>query len=37
VAFEKLLNSGEQFANRLAGGFSDARDWPQIMHIATDG
>ena len=37
VAFEKLLNSGEQLANRLAGGFSDARDWPQLMHIATDG
>src|SRR5437660_2359729 len=37
VAFEKLLNSGEQFANRLAGGFSDGRDWPQLMHIATDG
>jgi alpha-amylase/alpha-mannosidase (GH57 family) len=37
VAFEKLLNSGEEFAHRLAGGFSDARDWPQLMHIATDG
>jgi hypothetical protein len=37
VAFEKLLNSGEQFANRLSSGFSDARDWPQIVHIATDG
>jgi alpha-amylase/alpha-mannosidase (GH57 family) len=37
VAFERLLNSGEQFAHRLAGGFSDARDWPQLMHIATDG
>ena len=37
VAFEKLLDSGEQFANRLASGFSDARDWPQIAHIATDG
>ncbi|HWC18681.1 MAG TPA: DUF3536 domain-containing protein, partial [Terriglobales bacterium] len=37
VAFERLLNSGEQFAQRLAGGFSDARDWPQLMHIATDG
>jgi alpha-amylase/alpha-mannosidase (GH57 family) len=37
VAFEQLLNSGEQFAHRLAGGFSDARDWPQLMHIATDG
>jgi alpha-amylase/alpha-mannosidase (GH57 family) len=37
VAFEKLLNSGEQFAARLQSGFSDARDWPQLMHIATDG
>jgi alpha-amylase/alpha-mannosidase (GH57 family) len=37
VAFEKLLNSGEQFASRLQSGFSDARDWPQLMHIATDG
>jgi alpha-amylase/alpha-mannosidase (GH57 family) len=37
VAFERLLNSGEQFAHRLAGGFADARDWPQLMHIATDG
>jgi alpha-amylase/alpha-mannosidase (GH57 family) len=37
VAFEKLLNSGEQFAQRLASGFSDHRKWPQLMHIATDG
>jgi alpha-amylase/alpha-mannosidase (GH57 family) len=37
VAFEQLLNSGEQFANRLKSGFSDRRDWPQLMHIATDG
>jgi len=37
VAFEKLLNSGEQFADRLESGFSDARDWPQLVHIATDG
>lgn len=37
VAFERLLNSGEQFAQRLASGFSDARDWPQLVHIATDG
>ena len=37
VAFEKLLNSGEQFATRLQSGFSDARQWPQLMHIATDG
>ena len=37
VAFEKLLNSGEQFAHRLQSGFSDTRDWPQLVHIATDG
>jgi alpha-amylase/alpha-mannosidase (GH57 family) len=37
VAFERLLNSGENFATRLESGFSDKRDWPQLMHIATDG
>ena len=37
VAFEQLLNSGEQFASRLKSGFSDRRDWAQLMHIATDG
>lgn len=37
VAFEGLLHSGDRFADRLASGFSDARDWPQLMHIATDG
>lgn len=37
VAFERLLESGEQFAQRLQSGFSDARKWPQLMHIATDG
>jgi len=37
VAFEKLLESGENFANRILSGFSDGRDWPQLMHIATDG
>ncbi|MCU1284883.1 MAG: glycoside hydrolase family 57 [Acidobacteriales bacterium] len=37
VAFEKLLNSGEQFANRLLSGFSDERQWPELVHIATDG
>jgi alpha-amylase/alpha-mannosidase (GH57 family) len=37
VAFEKLLNSGEQFCGRLKSGFSDKRDWTQLMHIATDG
>ncbi len=37
VAFERLLNSGEQLALRLQNGFSDSRDWPQLSHIATDG
>ncbi|MFN0071991.1 MAG: DUF3536 domain-containing protein [Chloroflexota bacterium] len=37
VAFEKLLSSGEYFAQRLRTGFSDHRDWPQLVHIATDG
>lgn len=37
VAFEKLLNKGEIFANRLVGAFSDTRWWPQLVHIATDG
>jgi alpha-amylase/alpha-mannosidase (GH57 family) len=37
VAFEGLLNSGEAFANRLMSGFSEGREWPQLVHIATDG
>ena len=37
VAFERLLNNGEQFARRLLSAFSDQRDWPQLAHIATDG
>ena len=37
VAFEGLLNDGKVFADRLIGGFSDATDWPQLSHIATDG
>jgi len=37
VAFEGLLGSGERFADRLLGAFSDDRDWPQMVHIATDG
>lgn len=37
VAFEKLLDNGEKFARRLLGALSDARDWPQLSHIATDG
>jgi alpha-amylase/alpha-mannosidase (GH57 family) len=37
VAFEGLLESGVRFADRLLTGFSDKRNWPQLMHIATDG
>jgi alpha-amylase/alpha-mannosidase (GH57 family) len=37
VAFEGLLNSGDAFAGRLAGGFEADRPGPQIVHIATDG
>jgi alpha-amylase/alpha-mannosidase (GH57 family) len=37
VAFEHLLDNGKTFAERLLSGFSDQRDWPQLVHIATDG
>jgi alpha-amylase/alpha-mannosidase (GH57 family) len=37
VAFEGLLRNGEAFAKRIIGGFTEGRDWPQLMHIATDG
>jgi alpha-amylase/alpha-mannosidase (GH57 family) len=37
VAFEDLLKSGDNFANRLTGAFSEDRKWPQLVHIATDG
>lgn len=37
IAFEGVLDNGERFADRLVGGFSDARQWPQLVHVATDG
>ncbi len=37
VAFEKLLVSGERFANRIVGAFDDSRDWEQLVNLATDG
>ena len=37
VAFGKVLTSGDTFAQRLMGAFSDERNWPQLIHIATDG
>ncbi|MCF8107052.1 MAG: DUF3536 domain-containing protein, partial [Desulfohalobiaceae bacterium] len=37
IAFGGLLESGEDFAARLNNAFSDERDWPQLVHVATDG
>ncbi|CAG0976904.1 DUF3536 domain-containing protein [Geobacter sp.] len=37
VAFEKLLDQGERFAERLLSGFDDRRNRPQVLSIATDG
>jgi len=37
VAFEGLLSDGKRFADRLMSGFSDKREGPQLVHIATDG
>jgi alpha-amylase/alpha-mannosidase (GH57 family) len=37
IAFERLLEKGENLAGRLTSAFSDARTWPQLVHIATDG
>ncbi len=37
IAFDDLLVRGENLARRLAGAFSDQRDGPQLVHIATDG
>jgi alpha-amylase/alpha-mannosidase (GH57 family) len=36
IAFEGLLNSGENFAARLKAGFKDSAQ-PQLVHVATDG
>jgi len=37
VAFERLLNDGVRFAQRLLDALSDEREGPQLAHIATDG
>jgi len=37
VAFEGLLSDGKRFADRLMSGFSATRQFPQLVHIATDG
>ena len=37
VAFEGLLSKAEHLVDRLTQAFSKERDWPQMVHIATDG
>ena len=37
VAFDNLLQNGERFISRLKDGISSARDYNQLIHIATDG
>lgn len=37
IAFEKLLDSGDEFRNRLMHAFSAHRRRPQLVHVATDG
>ncbi len=38
IAFERLLNSGEGYALRMASGFSAERPRePELVHVATDG
>ena len=36
IAFEGLLNSGDNFVARLKAGFKDGAQ-PQLVHVATDG
>jgi alpha-amylase/alpha-mannosidase (GH57 family) len=36
IAFEGLLNSGDNFCARLKSGFKEGTQ-PQLMHVATDG
>ena len=36
IAFEGLLNSGENFSGRLKAGFKEGSQ-PQLVHVATDG
>jgi alpha-amylase/alpha-mannosidase (GH57 family) len=37
IAFEHLLERGEKMVERLQAAFSDAREWTQLVHCATDG
>ena len=37
IAFERLLTSGERYAQRLTDAFDENRHWDQLVNIATDG
>ena len=37
VSFGGLLKNGESFAKRLLSAFSEQRNHPQLVHLATDG
>jgi alpha-amylase/alpha-mannosidase (GH57 family) len=37
VAFDRLLSTGEHFAERLVGAFTEGAAHPQLVHVATDG
>lgn len=37
LAFERLLERGERFAQRLMDAFDERRDHAQLVHVATDG
>jgi alpha-amylase/alpha-mannosidase (GH57 family) len=37
IAFEGLLNNGENFAMRLTGDFDSSASSSQLVHVATDG
>ena len=37
VAFERLLNSGEQFLQRILSRFEPGEAGPRLVHVATDG
>jgi alpha-amylase/alpha-mannosidase (GH57 family) len=37
IAFDDVLQGSEKFVARLRAAFSAERDWPQLVHCATDG
>lgn len=37
IAFDRVLESGDYFVQRIMKGFNSGRVWPQILHLATDG